>query len=280
MRLREFVDLFEEKLTFSRAHQDQAGFRQDILAESERVHFGHLDDEVRNVAFVVQPNKTLCEKALDKQIDTIVSHHRWCHRASGAPKLGALDNVLKENGVKMLSYHLCWDICDDGIADMIMRQVFQLSAWKASPLKYKGREIPGLARWTDANLSFSQVNRMLTDNYIRTERFLGHLDRFFDRLIVIPGGGLVNEILSSILTYIPSDSSANTLVLSSGSGMATREHYLEFFYDHETEFSILDANHYDLEAVGVSRRASALNSELASVECNMWYADHYINYAI
>ena len=53
-----------------------------------------------------------------------------------------------------------------------------------------------------------------------------------------------------------------------------RRALLEFFDKHEAHFSILDVNHYDMEAVGVSNWATQLNKALATVQCTMLYADH------
>jgi hypothetical protein len=76
------------------------------------------------------------------------------------------------------------------------------------------------------------------------------------------------------------ESSEKIIVISSGSGLDAGKSYLGFFAEHEKNFSILDANHYDLEAIGVAWWARKLRDELPDVNCDMFYADHYINYSI
>jgi len=135
-------------------------------------------------------------------------------------------------------------------------------------------------RWAKTTLSFERIKERLEANYIRTERFLGHLDWSFDRLVVIPGGGLENNILISLESRLNYQDSEKIVVISSGSGKDSGASYLEFFSKHEKNFSIIDVNHYDFEAIGVGMWARQLQAELQGVACHMFYSDHYINYSI
>lgn len=282
MFLSEFIAAFEDGIQVAslleRAGDEES--RRFLLSDSETLYSGDLRREVRNVAFLVQPNEALCVEAMESGFDTIMSHHRWCRKKDGSPMLGELDGTLKAGGVNMLSYHLCWDICRKGLADLIMSEAFKLNEWEESPLTYRGYRIPALMRWVKKSFTFRKVNEILTDSFIRTERFLGRLDCDFDRLVVIPGGGLSDPILESIVEFMPFDEHERILVLSSGSGMDTKEHYLDFFTRHEKNFSILDANHYDLEAVGVAWWARHLDGRLAPVRSTMLFADHYVSFSI
>ncbi len=282
MKLAQFLDHFEEGLNLplinSRASDDET--RAYLQNDSERIYHGDPLGEVKKVAFMVQPQRDLCLQAMSSGYDTLVSHHRWCPKNSQSPRLGDLDGQLKALGMHMLSYHLYWDIAQNGIADSIMTGVFNIPFHQALNLTYKEFDIPDLARWAKTSLSFARLSALLEDHYIRTERFLGHLDWTFDRLVVIPGGGLENGILSSLASKMEYDSSEKIVVISSGSGFDSAENYLDFFSEYEKNFSIVDANHYDLEAIGVGFWAQKLQDAFQDVTCNMFYADHYVNYSI
>jgi putative NIF3 family GTP cyclohydrolase 1 type 2 len=282
MLLAQFLNSFEESLNLqlikSRAGDDET--RAYLQNDSERIYHGDPFGEVKKVAFMVQPQHDLCLRAMDSGYDTFVSHHRWCPKNSQSPRLGDLDELLKSQGVQMLSYHLYWDIAQGGIADSLMTRVFNIPFYEALDLTYQGFTIPDLARWAKVSLSFERLRALLEYHYIRTERFLGHLDWTFDRLIVIPGGGLEANILMSLMSRMEYDRSEKIVVISSGSGHDSAESYLEFFSKYETNFSIVDANHHDLEAVGVNLSAQRLHERLQHVDCDMLYADHYINYSI
>jgi putative NIF3 family GTP cyclohydrolase 1 type 2 len=282
MRLAQFIDSFEESLNLqlirSKAGNDET--RIYLQNDSERIYHGDPSGEVKKVAFMVQPQHDLCLRAMHSGYDTLFSHHRWCPKNSQSPRLGNLDEVLKSRGIQMISYHLYWDIAQGGIADSIMTHVFNIPVYEALNLTYKGFTIPDLARWAKISLSFERLRALLEYHYIRTERFLGHLDWTFDRLIVIPGGGLETNILMSLLPQMEYDRSEKIAVISSGSGYDSGESYLEFFSKYEQNFSIIDANHHDLEAVGVSLTARKLHGIQQHVDCDMLFADHYINYSI
>ena len=185
MILARFLDCFEANLNLSlvknKANDDET--RANLQNDSERIYHGDPLGRVEKVAFMVQPQRDLCIRALDNGYDTLVSHHRWCPKNSSSPRLGDLDELLKSRGIHMLSYHLYWDIAQGGIADSIMTQVFNSSSYKALDLTYKGFVIPDLARWAITSLTFEKLRALLEDHYIRTERFLGHLDWTFDRLV-------------------------------------------------------------------------------------------------
>ncbi|MEJ2111532.1 MAG: Nif3-like dinuclear metal center hexameric protein [Acidobacteriota bacterium] len=212
--------------------------------------------------------------------DTLVSHHRWHQKKAYSPVLKDVDPRLKMLGISMLSYHLYWDIAPGGIAESIMQDVLGLQTHESLDLTYRGCLIPRLARWTKSTMSFEELRMVLEKHYIRTERYLGHLDWKFDRLVAIPGGGLTNDILESLDSEMTYEDSEKIAVISSGSGQDSGENYLEFFHRHEKNYSILDANHYDLEVIGVSGCARRLGAELQGVTCDMFFADDYINYSI
>jgi len=282
MILAEFLDYFEERLQLpfirNRAGNDE--IRTYLHNDSERIYHGDISGKIKRIAFMVQPHKDLCQQAVNNGYDTLVSHHRWRPKNSRSPLLGDLDTRLKMLGIRMLSYHLYWDIAKDGIAESIMTHVFDLPSHELLDLTYRGFTIPSLTRWAKVSLSFEKLQEILDTHYIRTERYLGHLDWIFDRLVVIPGGGLENDILGSLESRMTYESSEKIVVVSSGSGQDTEKSYLEFFSKNEKNFSILDANHYDLEAIGVALWAQRLNNELPDVICDMFYADDYINYSI
>ncbi len=282
MKLTQFLDYFEEGLNLplinSRASDDET--REYLQNDSERIYHGDPLGEVKKVAFMVQPQRDLCLRAMNSGFDTLVSHHRWCPKNSQTPRLGDLDERLKSRGVHMLSYHLYWDIAQSGIADSIMTRVFNIPFHQALDLTYKGFIIPDLARWATTSLSFARLSALLEDHYIRTERFLGHLDWIFSRLVVIPGGGLETGILRSLVSQMEYKSSEKIVVISSGSGYDSGGSYLDFFSEYEKNFSIVDANHYDLEAIGVGLWAQKLQDALQDITCHMFYADHYVSYSI
>jgi putative NIF3 family GTP cyclohydrolase 1 type 2 len=282
MILARFLEYFEESLNLplikSKARDDET--RAYLQNDSERIYHGDPLEEVKKVAFMVQPQRDLCLQAMRSGYDTLFSHHRWCPKNSQTPRLGDLDKLLKTRGVKMLSYHLYWDIAQGGIADSIMARVFNIPFHKALDLTYSKFTIPDLARWAKTALSFERLRALLEDHYIRTERFLGHLDWTFDHLAIIPGGGLETDILMSLASRLEYKSSEKIVVISSGSGRDSGESYLKFFSEFEKNFSIVDANHYDLEAIGVGLWAQRLQEAIPDVTCDMFYADHYINYSI
>jgi len=282
MILGEFRDYFEESLQLPlikiRAGNDE--IRAYLHNDSERIYHGDPSGEVKRVAFMVQPIRDLCQQAVNNGYDTLISHHRWRPKNSQSPLLGDLDTRLKMLGIRLLSYHLYWDIARDGIAGSIMARVFDLPSHEVLDLTYRGYAIPDLARWAKVSLGFEKLQSILDAHYIRTERYLGHLDWIFDRLVVIPGGGLENKILESLASRMAYESSEKIVVISSGSGQDSGNSYLEFFLKHEKNFSILDANHYDLEAIGVALWAQKLGKALPGVICDMFYADDYINYSI
>jgi putative NIF3 family GTP cyclohydrolase 1 type 2 len=282
MKLSRFLDCFERGLNLpaihSRAGNDKT--RAYLQNDSERIYHGDLLGEVKKIAFMVQPQKDLCLQAIGSGYDTLVSHHRWRPKNSQSPRLGELDNKLKTRGIHMLSFHLYWDIAQGGIADSIMTGVFNIPFHQSLDLTYRGFTIPDLARWSKTSLNFARLSALLEDHYIRTERFLGHLDWTFDRLVVIPGGGLETDILRSLESKLEYASSEKIVVLSSGSGHESAGSYLDFFSEHEKNFSIVDANHYDLEAIGVGLWARKLQDALPGVTCDMFYADHYVSYSI
>ena len=282
MILSEFVDYFEERLQVPRLNNlarnpETVSYLQN---DSEHIYFGNIAGDVKRVAFMVQPHRDICIQAVNNGYDTLISHHRWRQKNAISPVLKDLDARLKMLGVCMLSYHLYWDIAPGGIAESIMTDVLDLPSHEPLDLTYRGCSIPALARWTKTSLSFERLRMILEAHYIRTERYLGHLDWKFDRLAVIPGGGLDNRILESLDSRMTYDSSEKIVVISSGSGQDTGDNYLEFFHEHEKNYSILDANHYDLEAVGVAQWAQKLSHELQGVTCDMFYAEDYINYSI
>lgn len=201
---------------------------------------------------MVQPHKDICTQAINCGYDTLFSHHRWRPKNANAPVLRELDSHLKTQGVCMLSYHLYWDIAHNGIAESIMNNVFGIPTHETLDLTYRGCNIPALARWTKIFLSFEKLRMIFEAHYIRTERYLGHLDWKFDRLIVIPGGGLENKILESLDSRMSYADSEKIVIISSGSRQDSGDIYLEFFHKHEKNYSILDANQYDLEAIGVN----------------------------
>jgi putative NIF3 family GTP cyclohydrolase 1 type 2 len=282
MILAKFLDHFEDRLNLrlinSRASDDNT--RDYLQNDSERIYYGDSLGEVTKVAFMVQPQRELCLEAINSGCDALFSHHRWRPKNAPSPVLKDLDEILKRRGVHMLSYHLYWDIAQGGLADNIMTEVFNIPSYEALDLTYRGLAIPDLARWAKTTLSFERIKERLEANYIRTERFLGHLDWSFDRLVVIPGGGLENSILTSLQSRLNYQDSEKIVVISSGSGKDSGVSYLEFFSKYEKNFSIIDVNHYDFEAIGVGLWARQLQSELQGVTCNMFYADHYINYSI
>jgi putative NIF3 family GTP cyclohydrolase 1 type 2 len=282
MELARFLNCFEAglnlSLTDSKAANDET--RTYLQNDSERIYHGDPRGRVERVAFMVQPQRDLCLPAMNGGYDTLVSHHRWCPKNSQSPRLGDLDELLKSRGMHMLSYHLYWDIAQGGIADSIMTQVFNIPSYKALDLTYKGFTIPDLARWANVSLSFERLRALLDNHYIRTERFLGHLDWTFNRLVVIPGGGLETSILMSLVSRLEFDRSEKIAIISSGSGLESGGSYLEFFIKYEGNFSIIDVNHHDLEAIGVSLAARRLQEALPQIACDMLYADHYINYSI
>jgi putative NIF3 family GTP cyclohydrolase 1 type 2 len=282
MELSQFLDYFESdlnlSLTDSKAVNDET--RTYLRNDSERIYYGDPLGRVERVAFMVQPQRDLCLHALNGGYDTLVSHHRWCPKNSSSPRLGALDELLKSRGVHMLSYHLYWDIAQGGIADSIMTRVFNIPSYHALDLTYRGFIIPDLARWANISLSFERLRALLDNHYIRTERYLGHLDWIFNQLVVIPGGGLETSILMSLVSQLKFDRSEKIAVISSGSGLESAGNYLEFFVKYEGNFSIIDVNHHDLEAIGVSLGARRIQEALPQIACDMLYADHYINYSI
>jgi putative NIF3 family GTP cyclohydrolase 1 type 2 len=282
MKLAQFLDYFEKGLNLprinSRACNDET--RAYLQNDSERIYHGDPLGEVVKVAFMVQPQRDLCLQAITSGYDTLFSHHRWCPKNSQSPRLGDLDVKLKRQGTHMLSYHLYWDIAQNGIADSIMTRVFNIPFHQALDLTYREFTIPDLARWAKTSLSFTRLSALLENHYIRVERFLGHLDWIFDRLVVIPGGGLETSILMSLASRMQYESSEKIVVISSGSGRDSGESYLDFFSKYERNFSIIDANHYDLEAIGVGCWAQRLQDAFQDITCNMFYADHYIHYSI
>jgi putative NIF3 family GTP cyclohydrolase 1 type 2 len=282
MKLAQFLDYFEKGLNLprinSRACNDET--RAYLQNDSERIYHGDPLGEVVKVAFMVQPQRDLCLQAITSGYDTLFSHHRWCPKNSQSPRLGDLDVKLKRQGTHMLSYHLYWDIAQNGIADSIMTRVFNIPFQQALDLTYREFTIPDLARWAKTSLSFTRLSALLENHYIRVERFLGHLDWIFDRLVVIPGGGLETSILMSLASRMQYESSEKIVVISSGSGRDSGESYLDFFSKYERNFSIIDANHYDLEAIGVGCWAQRLQDAFQDITCNMFYADHYIHYSI
>ena len=282
MKLAQFLEHFEKGLNLplieSKACNEET--RAYLQNDSERIYHGDPNGSVTKVAFMVQPQRDLCLQAIGNGYDTLFSHHRWCPKHSRSPRLGDLDQQLKAQGTHMLSYHLYWDIAQNGIADSIMTRVFNIPFHHALDLTYRDFVIPELARWAETSLSFTRLSALLEDHYIRTERYLGHLDWTFDRLVVIPGGGLENGILMSLASQMEYKSSEKIVVISSGSGRDSSESYLDFFSEYEKNFCIVDANHYDLEAIGVGLWARKLQDALPDVTCNMFYADHYIQYSI
>ena len=282
MILNEFVDYFENRLQIPRLdnlarNSETVSFLQN---DSEKIYYGNTSKDIKNIAFMVQPHRDICIQAANNGYDTLFSHHRWHQKNALSPVLRDLDQRLKMLGICMLSYHLYWDIAQDGIAESIMTNVFDFPSCETLDLTYRGCRIPDLARWRKTSLSFEKLRMILDAHYIRTERYLGHLDWKFDRLVVIPGGGLENKILESLDSRMTYDGSEKIVIISSGSGQDSGENYLEFFHKHEKNYSILDANHYDLEAIGVAQWALKLSSELQGVTCDMFYADDYINYSI
>lgn len=282
MILGEFVDYFEDRLQVTRMNSlarnpETVSYLQN---DSERIYSGNIAGDVKRVAFMVQPHRDICIQAVNNGYDTLISHHRWRQKNALSPVLKDLDPRLKMLGICMLSYHLYWDIAPGGIAESIMTDVLNLPFHEPLDLTYRECLIPALARWTKTSLSFEKLRMILEVHYIRTERYLGHLDWEFDRLAVVPGGGLDNGILESLDSRMTYDSSEKIVVISSGSGQDTGDNYLEFFHEHEKNYSILDANHYDLEAVGVAQWARKIDNELQGVTCDMFYAEDYINYAI
>jgi putative NIF3 family GTP cyclohydrolase 1 type 2 len=282
MILSEFVEYFENGLQIPRLNTlaSSPETMSYLQNDSERIYYGNASNEVKRVAFMVQPHQDICIQAVNDGYDTLFSHHRWRPKNALSPLLGDLDNRLKMLGIGMLSYHLYWDIAREGIAESIMTHVFDLPSHETLDLTYREFRIPHLARWTKTSLSFEKLRTILEMHYIRTERYLGHLDWTFDRLVVIPGGGLENSILESLDSRMTYDGAEKIVIISSGSGQDTGENYLDFFHRHEKNYSILDANHYDLEAIGVAQWAQKLGRELAGVACDMFYADDYINYSI
>lgn len=282
MILKEFVDHFESRLQIP--HLDSLacdpGTVSYLQNDSERVYYGNGSGEVRRIAFMVQPHRDICIQAAGNGYEALVSHHRWRQKNAYSPVLKDLDPRLKMLGICMLSYHLYWDIAGEGIAASIMTHVFDLPEHETLDLTYRGCRVPNLARWTGTSMSFEKLRTVLEEHYIRTERYLGHLDWNFDRLVVIPGGGLENTILESLDARMDYGSSEKIAVISSGSGHDSKGSYLEFFHDHEKNYSILDTNHYDMEAIGVASWARKLGRELPGVTCDMFYADDYINYSI
>ena len=282
MVLNQFLDHFESKLNLpsitGRAVDDNT--RAYLQNDSERIYYGEANGEVRKVAFMVQPQRDLCLDAIDGGYDTFFSHHRWRPKNSPSPVLKDLDVTLKARGIHMISYHLYWDVARGGLADSIMADVFDIPSPQSLDLTYRGFAIPDLARWADTTLSFERIRELLEAHYIRTERFLGHLDWRFDRLVVIPGGGLENSILTSLDSRLEYGVSEKMIVISSGSGQDSGMSCLDFFSKHEKNYSIVDVNHYDFEAIGVGRWARQLQAELPGISCNMFYASHYINYSI
>ena len=282
MILSEFVKHFETKLQIPRlnglARDDETVFF--LQNDSEKIYFGNISKEVKKVAFMVQPHRDICAQAVNNGYDTLFSHHRWKQKNAISPVLKDLDPRLKMLGISMLSYHLYWDIARDGIAESIMTNVFHLPSQNKLDLTYRGCRIPDLARWAGISLNFEKLRAILEGSYIRTERFLGHLDWNYDRLVIIPGGGLENSILESLDTQLTFEDSEKIVILSSGSGQDSGEHYLDFFHSHEKNYSILDANHYDLEAIGVNLWAQNIGNDLPGITCDMFYADDYINYSI
>jgi putative NIF3 family GTP cyclohydrolase 1 type 2 len=282
MKLAEFLDYFEKSLNIPRLQSRAINNEVCVYLQndSERVYYGDPEREVKKIAFMVQPQKNLCLQAMHSGYDTLVSHHRWQPKNARSPLLTNLDGRLKDYGINMLSYHLYWDIAESGLASCIMKTVFDIPFHESMDLTYKEFTIPDLARWANVSLSFERLRAMLDKHYIRTERYLGHLDWIYDRVVVIPGGGLENGILESLATRMEYDNSEKIVVISSGSGQESGESYLNFFLNHERNFSILDANHYDLEAVGVAEWAQKLGEGLQGLKCDMLYADNYINYSI
>jgi putative NIF3 family GTP cyclohydrolase 1 type 2 len=282
MKLGQFLDYFETdlnlSLTDSKAVNDET--RAYLQNDSERIYHGDPLGRVEKVAFMVQPQRDLCLHAMNGGYDTLVSHHRWCPKNSPSPRLGDLDDLLKSRGLQMLSYHLYWDIAQGGIADSIMTQVFNVPSYQALDLTYKEFIIPDLARCANISLSFERLRALLDNHYIRTERFLGHLDWTFNRLVVIPGGGLETSILMSLVSRLEFDRSEKIAIISSGSGLESGGNYVDFFVKYESNISIIDVNHHDLEAIGVSLGARRLQEALPQIACDMLYADHYINYSI
>ena len=282
MILSDFVKYFETRLQIP--HLNSLARDSETVSylqnDSEKIYHGNLSSEVKRIAFMVQPHRDICIQAVNNGYDTLFSHHRWRQKNAHSPVLKDLDPRLKMLGISMLSYHLYWDIAWDGIAESIMTNVFNLTSHNTLDLTYRGCCIPNLARWATTSLSFEKLRRTIEGHYIRTERYLGHLDWKFDRLVIIPGGGLENTILESLDSRMVYDSSEKIVVISSGSGQDSGDHYLEFFHKHENNYSILDANHYDLEAIGVALWAQKISNELQGVTCDMFYADDYINYSI
>jgi putative NIF3 family GTP cyclohydrolase 1 type 2 len=282
MILSEFVNHFEKRLQIPHLESQVRDTEtvSYLRKDSEKMYHGNPAGEVKRAAFMVQPHRDICLQAVNDGYDTLVSHHRWHQKNAYSPVLRDVDPRLKMLGVSMLSYHLYWDIAPDGIAASIMEQVFDLPSHETLDLTYRGCRIPNLARWTKTSLSFEKLKMILERHYIRTERYLGHLDWIFDRLVVIPGGGLANNILESLDSRMSYDTSEKIAIISSGSGLDSGENYLEFFHNHERNYSVLDANHYDMEAIGVAWWAQKLTNELPGVTCDMFYADDYINYSI
>ena len=282
MILSEFANYVEMRLQIPHLHNlvEDPETITYLQNDSEKIYHGNISSEVKRVAFMVQPHRDLCIQAVNNGYDTLFSHHRWRQKNARSPVLRDLEPRLKMLGIGMLSYHLYWDIAQDGIAENIMKKVFELPSHETLDLSYRGYRIPDLARWAKTSLSFEKLRMILETHYIRTERYLGHLDWKFDRLVVIPGGGLENRILESLDSRMAYDSCEKIVVISSGSGQDSGDNYLEFFHNHEKNYSILDANHYDLEAIGVTHWAKKLSSELHGVTCEMFYADDYINYSI
>ena len=282
MILTQFVNTLEQDLNLSsigdKVHD--AATREYLHHDSERIYYGNPLGEVKRVAFMVPPQHELCLRAMYNGYDTLVSHHRWCPKNSQSPRLGDLDALLKSRGMQLLSYHLYWDIARGGIADSIMTRVLDIPYYETLDVDYKGFTIPDLARCARISLSFERLRAQLENNYIRTERFLGHLDWTFNRLIVIPGGGLETNILMPLVAGLEYDPSEKIVIISSGSGNNSGASYLEFFSKYEQNISIIDANHHDLEAIGVGISAKRLQNILKNVDCDMLYADHYINYSI
>ena len=84
----------------------------------------------------------------------------------------------------------------------------------------------------------------------------------------------------SLASRIEYDNKEKIVIISSGSGLDSGTNYLDFFVKYEANFSIVDVNHHDLEAIGVKVAAKKLHEELPQITCDVLYADHYINYSI
>lgn len=215
-----------------------APFNTQLPYDNAGVLIGDFGKEVKKIGFCLDVTNEIVEKAVESEIDLIVSHHPVIFNKLSNVYSDSVVYSLIKNDIAVISAHTNYDCADGGVNDCLFNI---LGLTDKLPLySHEFKDFPALGRIGTLPTSVSiyelakQVKLALDSPDVR---YSANCNNIIERVAVCGGAG--SDLISDAI-----EAGADALITSE-----VKQH--EWLYASHHGFALLDAGHFSTENIAI-----------------------------